>query len=165
MTAKSNITNGTKLCLFCPHIPSRNKHAMKAAIWLVKSQFGIAGRPVGRNTLACTAVDETVRVTLADVAVALNVMVLGEERPHVGKLVAPAGGLETAQLRLTEPVNPLTALTVITSVADWPGAGMLIIPVLEERLTPGPGFVTVTTSVADVLPVKLLSPAYTATIL
>jgi hypothetical protein len=67
------------------------------------------------------AVEATVIVALPEVFVELNVMIFGAVKfcPGVPKLqvggeTAPDGELVTAQLRVTEPVNPLAAVTVMT---------------------------------------------------
>ena len=146
MTAKSAIASNTKLRRFCAAIASKKKHAMNAPAWLTKNQFGPCGRLAGLKTIPCAAVVATVIVALPEVFVELNVIVADVPKLHVGGETAPDGKLVTAQLRVTEPVNPLAALTVIGWVPDWPGAEMFMVAVFDTgvRLIPGTPTLTVT---------------------
>ena len=94
---------------------------MKAPTSLTKNQFGPRGRLVGLKTIPCAADDATVIVAFPDVFAELKVMTFGAVKfcPGIPKLqvggeTAPDGELLTAQLRVTAPVNPLAALTVIS---------------------------------------------------
>ena len=98
----------------------------------------------------------TVIVALPEVFVELNVMIFGAVKfcPGIPKLqvggdTAPDGELVTAQFRVTDPVNPLAAVTVMSCAPDWP-AGMFMVPVLDETLIPGTP--TLTVIAAEVLP-------------
>src|SRR5882724_3276700 len=144
MTTKSSPASSTKLRRFCEGIPSRKKHAMNAPTSLSKNKFGPCGRLAGLKTSPFAAVVATVIVALPEVFVELNVMIFGAVKfcPGIPKLqvggeTAPDGELVTAQLRVTAPVNPLAALTVTSCMPDWPGAGMFMVPVLDDRLIPG----------------------------
>ena len=155
--AKNAIASSTKLRRFCAEIPSRKKHAMNAPTSLTKNKFGPCGRLAGLKTTPLAAVEATVIVALPEVFAELNIMILGAVKfcPGVPKLqvggeTAPDGELVTAQLRVTEPVNPLAAVTVMSCVPDWPGAEMFMVPVLDDRLIPGTP--TLTLIAAEVLP-------------
>ena len=109
------------------------------------------------KTTPLAAVEATVIVALPEVFAELNVMIFGGVKfcPGVPKLqvggeTAPDGELVTAQLRVTEPVNPFAALAVMSCVPDWPGAGMFMVPVLGDMLIPGTP--TLTLMAVEVLP-------------
>jgi len=98
---------------------------MSAPASLTKYQFGIAGRLDGRNTAPLAGVEVTVNVALPEVFVELNVIVFGAvkfwegvPKLQVGESTAPDGELVTAQLRVTAPVNPPDAFTVMSCVPD-----------------------------------------------
>lgn len=83
---------------------------------LIRSRGGILEAPMVVTVSVEVAVDGLVTVT-------------GEETVHV----APAGQ-PLATLRLTNPTNPFTGVTVIVVVPACPGAGMLILEGFAAKL-------------------------------
>jgi len=132
---------------------------MVIPISAINSQLGPRGRFNGLNK-PLLAVVLTVRVALPVSDAGVNAIVLGAvkfwsgaPKLQVGTSTALVGAAVTAQLRVTEPLNPFAPVTVMRHDPGWPGAEMLIVEEVQpdDSLIPGVPTFTVTEAVV-VLP-------------
>jgi hypothetical protein len=114
---------------------------------------------------ARTALDAAV-VTTARVEVwAVAPLMVSEagERLHVAGSLAAAG--LTTQVKATAPLNPPEPVTLMVEPLPVVAPALTVILPLLLRAKPGGTAFTVTVTALEVLPLKLLSPPYTAVML
>lgn len=105
-----------------------------------------------------------VRVSTDVPAVAPLIVTEAGERAQVAGSLAAAGAM--AQVSATAPVNPPDGATLIVEELPVVAPGLTVMFPLLVRAKLGVGAaVTVTVTALDVLPLKLVSPPYTAVML